>query len=530
MAVLAALALGALALLPLHDDAWWNAMPRPRQWWLAFACVLAYAGFCVRTWRSSRHASVTPWAAADTDVPMLVAYASQTGFARELAERTAATLQAAGVPGVLRALGDVDAALLARCRRVLFVASTTGEGDPPDHAQAFVAGTMTGHADLSGLEYAVLALGDREYGSFCGFGHQLDEWLRGCGASTLFDLTEVDNGDPGALRHWQHHLGLLGNTTDLPDWSPPRYDAWTMQERRLLNPGSAGGAAFEIALVPPAGDSPTWQAGDIVEIGPCNAAAAVEALLQASALPGDTPVQADGMQRTLHDVLLRARLPAAVAAAARGLSAQALADSLSPLPHREYSIASLPAEGPLRLLVRRMPRPDGTPGIGSGWLCEYASPGATIFARLRANPNFHAPSPERPMILVGNGTGIAGLRAHLAARIAAGERRNWLLSGERNASHDAFYRDEIACWQREGWLQRLDMVFSRDGRRHRYVQDALLAASDELREWASAGAAIYVCGSLQGMAPAVDAVLRATLGDPVVDAMLADGRYRRDVY
>src|SRR5690606_14477577 len=195
-------------------------------------------------------------------------------------------------------------------------------------------------------------------------------------ASTLFDLTEVDNGDPGALRHWQHHLGLLGDTTDLPDWSPPRYDAWTLRERRLLNPGSAGDAAFEIALAPPAGASPTWQAGDILEIGPCNDDAAVEALLQASALPGDTLVQADGMPRRLRDVLLRARLPAT--GAARGLSAQALTDSLSPLPHREYSIATLPAEGPLRLLVRRMSRPDGTPGIGSGWLCEYASPGATV--------------------------------------------------------------------------------------------------------------------------------------------------------
>ena len=44
------------------------------------------------------------------------------------------------------------------------------------------------------------------------------------------------------------------------------------------------------------------------------------------------------------------------------------------------------------------------------------------------------------------------------------------------------------------------------------------------------GAAIYVCGSLDGMAPGVDAVLREVLGDERVETLLADGRYRRDVY
>jgi sulfite reductase (NADPH) flavoprotein alpha-component len=44
----------------------------------------------------------------------------------------------------------------------------------------------------------VLALGDRSYGHFCGFGHQLDQWLRQHGAHPLFDAIEVDNADPAA--------------------------------------------------------------------------------------------------------------------------------------------------------------------------------------------------------------------------------------------------------------------------------------------------------------------------------------------
>ena len=62
------------------------------------------------------------------------------------------------------------------------------------------------------------------------------------------------------------------------------------------------------------------------------------------------------------------------------------------------------------------------------------------------------------------------------------------------------------------------------------MQDALADAAAEVRRWAGDGAAIYVCGSLRGMAPAVDAVLERILGRELLEAMAADGRYRRDVY
>jgi sulfite reductase (NADPH) flavoprotein alpha-component len=48
--------------------------------------------------------------------------------------------------------------------------------------------------------------------------------------------------------------------------------------------------------------------------------------------------------------------------------------------------------------------------------------------------------------------------------------------------------------------------------------------------WVDDGAAIYVCGSLQGMAGGVDAALQDILGDARLQAMQRDGRYRRDVY
>jgi sulfite reductase (NADPH) flavoprotein alpha-component len=44
------------------------------------------------------------------------------------------------------------------------------------------------------------------------------------------------------------------------------------------------------------------------------------------------------------------------------------------------------------------------------------------------------------------------------------------------------------------------------------------------------GAVVYVCGSLDGMAAGVDAALEHILGDAALDDLIAEGRYRRDVY
>jgi len=130
----------------------------------------------------------------------------------------------------------------------------------------------------------------------------------------------------------------------------------------------------------------------------------------------------------------------------------------------------------------------------------------------------------------GNGTGIAGLRAHLRARIDAGARRNWLLFGERHRAHDFHFGDELEQWRRDGGIEHLDTVFSRDGGPHRYVQDVLAAQAGRLRRWVDHGATVLVCGSLQGMAPAVDAVIAQVLGRECKEQLVRERRYRRDVY
>lgn len=464
---------------------------------------------------------------ARVEVAVRVVYASQTGFAGQLARQTMQSLQAAGVPARLHGFDTLTFDELRHADRVLFVASTTGDGEPPDMALAFSRVVMQQPAQLDGLRYGLLALGDSDYEDYCGFGRQLQRWLQASGARALFDPVEVDSEDEASLRHWQHHLAMLSGVSDLPDWQAPKYQRWRLSGRRLLNPGSVGEPCFHLELQP-LQDSASWQAGDLVEIGPCHAPDKVATWLSSQGLDGRVPVAFGKERLPLAALLARCRLPES--GEVEGLDEDAVAAMLQRLPHREYSIASLPEDGAIHLLVRQMRGRGGYLGLGSGWLTAHAPVGTEIALRVRSNVNFHAPRDARPLILIGNGTGLAALRALLKARIAAGHRRNWLLFGERHAAHDFLYRDEIERWMADGRIERADFAWSRDQAERIHVQQRLREAAGELQRWIDAGAAVYVCGSLDGLAPGVDAVLHDVLGDVRVEQLRGRGRYRRDVY
>lgn len=439
--------------------------------------LLAYAALCAAIWWREHRRHAASDAASDAlaggaAAPALVAFASQTGQAEALAWQTARGLHALGTPVRVLALNALDADALRTTQRAIFIASTYGEGDAPDGASLFVENVMgTAPVGLGHLAYAVLALGDRQYQNFCGFGKQLDEWLQACGARREFDRIEVDNAEPAALARWQAELRLGPAVEPAADATP--FALWQLTRRELLNPGSAGADIYELALTPPAGTAASWQSGDLVEI-------------------------------------------------------EAPGDRLRP---RDYSIASITADGAVELLVRQELHPDGRLGLASGWLTATLSHGGSVPMRLKPHPNFRlGDNADRPLLLIGNGTGLAGLRAHLRARAAAGQGDNWLLFGERNAEHDWLCRNELRALRSAGLLRRLDMVFSRDQAERLYVQHKLLQVAEEVVSWLDRGAAVYVCGSLQGMAAGVDAALRQIAGPQRFAALVAAGRYRRDVY
>lgn len=467
------------SVYPLHTGDYFGQPGRI----LMLLASLAMPLFFVTGWqlylgrRRQRHAARAGRqaleAARGDGQPWLIGFASQNGFAEQLAWQTAGQLQAAGATVQVRPLAQLDAQALRGAGRALFVVSTFGDGEAPDSARGFVRRVLGGEFDLGHLEYALLGLGDRQYQRFCGFARQLHDWLQGQGARSLFAPVEVDNGDHSALQRWRALLGELTGSAPPSEAEPAARDGfaeWTLREKQWLNPGSSAAPVWRLAFEVPAGQR--WQAGDLVEILPP----------QAGARP------------------------------------------------RSYSIASLADDGSLELIVRLHLHADGTPGLCSGWLCVQLAEGATAPLRLRRNTGFHLPEDDRPLLLIGNGTGLASLRALLRERAWRGQPRNWLLFGERTAAHDFLCRDELLAWQAERHLQRLDLAFSRDQADKVYVQDRLRAAADELRAWLADGAAIYVCGSLEGMGEGVDAVLRELLGAAALAELQESGRYRRDLY
>jgi sulfite reductase (NADPH) flavoprotein alpha-component len=432
----------------------------------AAVLLLSYAALCIA---KLRRPPVRP---VPKGADWLVVYASQTGSAEFLAGRTAATLTTSGLHAHAIDIGSVDATLLASATRVLFIVSTYGEGDAPDSAARFVQKVMAATPDLAHLHYGVLALGDSSYTNYCGFGRGLDAWLQARGAQPLFDRIDVDKGAPAAIADWQHQLSHVAGTSDAPDWEAPAFGNWRIVTRRQLNRGSAGAPLFHLALVPADTALPHWEAGDLVQITP----------------PHDA-----------HP--------------------------------RDYSIASVPGEGHLGLMVRLHRNDDGSNGAASGWLCAGAQDGDVISLRVRAHQRFRLNgNAGRPLILIGNGSGLAGLRAHLKARVDAGAQENWLIFGERSPAHDALCADELQHWHRTGSLAELDLAYSRDPARPRYVQQVVDERAGDIAAWVGRGAAIYVCGSLQGMAGGVHAALEQALGADALEALDAAGRYCRDVY
>lgn len=524
--------------------------------WLALCAHIAWRQYQQRRAQRQQRAALAGLATTDAggsadDVPsVLLAYASQSGTASHVASQSAQLLHQRGYAVRLCSFNEVDAAVLQSARLALFIASTYGEGDAPDNASVFHARTMHGAAGvpsalpLQHLRYGLLALGDSQYAHFCGFARALDAWLHGRGAQPVFARIESDSSavpegaltaTPGmgtqpcaltpeaALLQWQQalarHLPAVGEARtqafaagDAPGLSLPagQFQPWTLLRRRHLNPGSQGGEVWLLELTPPPGQSVCWESGDLADIRPA----------------------ADPQRPRSYSI---ANIPDAC-------SAQALLSLPGDVPALAASAGA--DEGPiLQLLVRQARRTDGTPGIASHWLTHDLFPGAQVPICLRAHEGFRlGDNARRPLILLGNGTGLAGLRSHLMARTrqasrAAAPSSNpgsapcWLIFGERQRAHDQLCAEDLELWQRSGILARLDRCYSRDGEAVRYVQDVLRQQAHTLRQWVNEqDAAIYVCGSREGMGQAVDASLRAILGEARVDALLQSATYRRDVY
>ncbi len=454
----------------------------------------------------------------------LIAYATQTGVAEQLAWRTATSLQEARQPASVKSVQQLTADDLKNTSQILFIASTYGTGESPDLASAFEKKLMSQTLDLTHLSYAVLALGSQEYpDTFCSFGHRIDAWLQANGAVQLFSTIEVDNGNTTSIQHWNSALAQSTKLNLQAMTIDKTFDTWTLSQRTLLNPNSLGTSAFNLEFQPT--HEVLWQAGDIAEIQPGNSPARIDDFLKQQNISANTLVGSSN--KTIVEMLWNRNLTVEIKPFS---NLDHLLEQLPVLPSREYSIASIPEQQVLRLVVRQQLDTQGQLGLGSGWLTQHIALNSPIAMRIRTNESFHLIDDNRPIICIGNGTGIAGLMSLLSARIRSDYTENWLIFGERQREHDYFFQSTMEAWQSTGMLKRLDLAFSRDQIEKIYVHHKLREQATEVKKWVENGAVIYVCGSINGMASDVHHALIEILGESTVDQLQQDGRYRRDVY
>ncbi len=221
---------------------------------------------------------------------------------------------------------------------------------------------------------------------------------------------------------------------------------------------------------------------------------------------------------------------------------------LRKLQPRLYSISSSPKAHPGEVhltiaAVRYEAHGRARRGVCSTFLADRVELGQTpVPVFVQTSHGFRLPADtERPVIMVGPGTGIAPFRAFLEERRATGANgRNWLFFGDQQRSLDFLYEEELAAMQKEGVLTRLDLAFSRDQKEKVYVQNRMLENAAELWKWIEEGAHFYVCGDAKGMAKDVDAALHEIIqkagsrtpeqAAEYVNKLKSDKRYQRDVY
>ena len=478
--------------------------------------ILLFAHLFSIVWLWLNQSKNTQKLQLDTNTYLIV-YASQSGQVERVAHQNYEQLQRAGVLAELITIEQIKLVNLQQASHVLWMVSTYGEGDAPDSAQSFQQNIMQKNVNLSHLSFAVLAFGDRRYDNFCHFGLELNLWLMKQNAQSYFDVVCVDQCAESDLEQWSHHLSqVIGHELELNKLAKDWVDVSLLQ-RTHLNAGSMGQPIYYVEM---SCENLQWQSGDILEIQAANADWEIEKFLNEQ---GEDVSNAEYLKnlkfKNIRQIPVR-------------LAQENFADWIArfdDLATRDYSIASIPEQHTLGLVVRQHQAEQGL-GLGSGWLTAGAKLAELVRVNVRQNLSFQLENTAKPMIFIGNGSGIAGLLSHLYRREKSGFDQNWLIFGERQKSVDYLFEQQLSAWKDASFLQYLDVVFSRDQAEKKYVQHVILEQAEQLRKWIEQGAYLYVCGSLTGMAQGVDEALNEVLGHTTVERLRKQKRYLRDVY
>jgi sulfite reductase (NADPH) flavoprotein alpha-component len=524
--------------------------------------------------------------------PLAILYASESGNAERLAQDTAKLARKSGFKPRLVDFADLDIADLAKQRRLIVIAATWGEGEPPARAIRAYGELMGAAAPrLEGVSFAVLALGDTAYAEFCATGKAIDARLEALGAKRVVARVDCDLDFDVPAQAWiKDAVRELAPPREAPgnvvavDFAARAHGETEISREPVtaevtehinLNSSRSEKETIHLALGFEHG-TPAYEPGDSLELFAPNDPALTDAIIAGARVDADDRLRnaliGERDITTLSTATLDKFLAATGHDGARELvaSGQARAwiegrqlidlfdafpvalnpDQLTaltrPLPPRAYSIASSRKEvgDEAHLLVAAVRyQSHGRPrtGVASTHVADRLKTSAPVRVRLKPNRHFRLPDPAADIVMVGPGTGVAPFRAFVQERRAVGASgRSWLFFGHQRFTHDFLYQLEWQDALKDGSLTRLDLAFSRDTPNKVYVQHRIFERRRALIDWLEAGAHFYVCGDAKAMAKDVRAALvRAyadvkAMPDEAAEAAVAqierDRRYLQDVY
>ncbi|AOR57489.1 NADPH-dependent assimilatory sulfite reductase flavoprotein subunit [Pectobacterium parmentieri] len=249
--------------------------------------------------------------------------ASQTGNARRVAEQLRDDLLAAKLSVNLVNAGDYKFKQIGQEKLLLIVASTQGEGEPPEEAVALHKFLLSKKAPaLKDTAFAVFGLGDTSYEFFSKAGKDFDSRLAELGAERLLDRVDADVDYQALAGQWRRQLvdilqarvpvqgeavaqiaaqGALDEiTSSLYSKASPLRATFAVNQKVTGRNSEKDVRHIEIDL----GDSGLrYQPGDALGVWFDNDPALVQELLELLWLKGDESVSVDGETLPLSQAL-----------------------------------------------------------------------------------------------------------------------------------------------------------------------------------------------------------------------------------
>src|SRR5215204_3839831 len=424
-----------------------------------------------------------------------IAYGTETGNSKKLATNFAATAKKSGINAKLVSLDQYRLNDLAKEEYFFTIISTQGDGEPPAAAKKFYDHIHQNGFKVNHLKYGVLALGDTSYPLFCKAGEDVDTQLQKLGGERVVSLHKCDTDFESDAGNWFTHVisKLSGNGSPAPAVSPPvakksgkKVYTGSILKNINLNDRGSNKQTHHIEI---AADELEYSPGDSIGIVPKNPAHIVQSIISLTGIDENKELtyrnENVSILNLLQNKLNIVYMPERVVKQYAAIVQQDIPETkislldllkiypvkntsqfeevigiLEPITPRLYSIASSrEAHGDeVHLTVARdffQVNNEKKVGLASDYLCQLPENGELEFY-VHKNDQFRLPAPDKDVIMIGPGTGIAPFRSFLAERDSTGAGgRSWLFFGDQHFVTDFLYQSELQNWLETGVLSRL---------------------------------------------------------------------------